>query len=310
MEKSGVFISHWDPEKGVALALQVFLKGVFGEAVRVFVSSDRRSIPGGKNWFESTMNGLKSAKVVLVVVSEHSLDARWINLEAGVGLGADSRVIPLVIRNCPKSAVGFPLAALQVRDLHVNADVVELLNEISEELKLPQPALDPGSFIEEVMRMEAAIAVSIVVMKPKLANISDRESHLMFTLENTGTKDADIRMVEAAVPEEYLFGGPQFVACPDVLAVSRQDLGGHRYVRLQFKAKGQGVQYSGGMTESLPLLSPGMPVYDLPSPFRFVMKRVVRREDGRLPVYYKVYVGGISPVERSKTYTDIYAESD
>jgi hypothetical protein len=50
--RSGAFISHISEEKPVALVLQKYLKLAFGADFRVFVSSDSKSIGGGKPWFD------------------------------------------------------------------------------------------------------------------------------------------------------------------------------------------------------------------------------------------------------------------
>src|SRR5437867_3123568 len=96
--KQGVFISHIDLERPIALHLQKLLRRAFGEDFPVFVSSDKRSIGGGRQWFEEILRGLRNSTVILVLLSTDSVDARWINFEAGVGVGEHGRVIPVTIR--------------------------------------------------------------------------------------------------------------------------------------------------------------------------------------------------------------------
>lgn len=113
-----VFVSHAEAEKAVAIKIKSLLRHTFGRKLGVFVSSDYRSIPSGDSWFDTITMKLKDADVVLVLLSNDSVDRRWINFEAGVGFGARSRTIPIVIRNFAKSSIGRPLELLQARDIH------------------------------------------------------------------------------------------------------------------------------------------------------------------------------------------------
>jgi hypothetical protein len=82
-----VFISHITEEKPVAEVLQKYLKLAFGSDFRVFVSSDAKSIGGGKKWYTHIIENLKISEVVLVLLSQESKGREWINFEAGFGEG-------------------------------------------------------------------------------------------------------------------------------------------------------------------------------------------------------------------------------
>ena len=74
------------------------LQRVFSRDLPIFVSSDYESITGGDVWFAKIVEGVRSSSVIIVLSSPDSLGGRWINFEAGVGVGADSTVIPVVVR--------------------------------------------------------------------------------------------------------------------------------------------------------------------------------------------------------------------
>jgi TIR domain len=129
--KCEVFISHITEEKDTAQKLKTFLCEAFGEDLKIFVSSDYRSIGGGKLWFHEIIESLIAAPVVLVILSGKSVERRWINFEAGIGLGSGSLVIPVVSPGLSKSNVGPPLSQLQVRALFDPADVQGLIADIA-----------------------------------------------------------------------------------------------------------------------------------------------------------------------------------
>jgi hypothetical protein len=96
MEREGVFISHIADEGPVAIALKDFLREAFADNLKVFVSSDYESITSGEEWFRAIVEAIKSARIVLVLLSPMSVNRRWINFESGVGLGASVQTIPIV----------------------------------------------------------------------------------------------------------------------------------------------------------------------------------------------------------------------
>src|SRR5262249_46654827 len=115
--KPEVFISHITEESSAANKLKSFLKQTFGKELSIFVSSDYTSITSGELWYQKIIESLKSAKIVIVLVSKHSVERRWINFEAGIGSGSSALVIPVVFRDFGKSNVGLPLSMLQIRSL-------------------------------------------------------------------------------------------------------------------------------------------------------------------------------------------------
>lgn len=145
-----VFISHIDPEKDIALRLQALYRSAFGPDFKVFVSSNKRSIGGGKQWFDEIVSALRSSKVVIPLLSRESVEARWINFEAGVGLGVKARVIPVVLGDLQKGDLGPPLSLLQLRDLSDVEEVRELLNEICEETGRVRNCVDTESFVQKI----------------------------------------------------------------------------------------------------------------------------------------------------------------
>lgn len=71
------------------------------------------------------------SRVVIALLSPVSVDRRWINFEAGIGMGQGSRVIPVVIRGLAKSEIGQPLGQLQAREISKEADLKALLEDVA-----------------------------------------------------------------------------------------------------------------------------------------------------------------------------------
>jgi hypothetical protein len=139
---NGIFISHITEERTTAALLKDLLQQTFGSDIRIFVSSDYVSISGGELWFHAILKGLKDCAVLIVLLSPDSLDRRWINFEAGVGIGADAKVIPVVVHGLEISDVGHPLCNLQIRSLQTADSARALLNDVAGALEQEMKTAD------------------------------------------------------------------------------------------------------------------------------------------------------------------------
>src|SRR5580698_8128649 len=150
MEKKGVFISHITEERKTALCLKEFLRESFGRGLEVFVSSDYESISGGEIWFTTIMNALKTSLVEIVVLSPNSVGRPWINFEAGVGIGAEASVIPVVVHGLERGDVGHPLSSLQIRSLEDDANVRALLHDVGKGIGCEPSVSHMERFLAEI----------------------------------------------------------------------------------------------------------------------------------------------------------------
>jgi hypothetical protein len=200
VEKAGLFISHTVDEAPAAEKLKSLLRQSFGRDFDVFVSSDYRSISGGDNWFETIIGKLKGVRVVIVLLSHYSIERRWINFEAGVGIGADAQIIPLVFRNLKKSEVGLPLGLLQVRDSSDIRDLRGLIGDISSKTGVEPKSVDIELFIDEFHETVNRLPTKDLKMIPYITR-NGLDMYLNFRLENAGTEDIELIEVWAKIPE-------------------------------------------------------------------------------------------------------------
>ena len=112
-----VFISHITEESPIAIVLQRYIQESFENKLNVFVSSDRKSITGGEEWWQHIRSSLKQARIVLLLLSDESVGRPWINYEAGVGDGAIARIIPISTRSFNFGKLGFPLRGFNGRPI-------------------------------------------------------------------------------------------------------------------------------------------------------------------------------------------------
>ncbi len=203
-KKCDVFISHITEEKDVAHKLKAFLIEAFGDDLKVFVSSDYRSIGGGKVWYLEIIESLIAAPVVLVLLSEASVERRWINFEAGVGIGSGNLVIPLVVSGFSKSDVGPPLSSLQVRSLADSKDVEGIVGDIASQTNRTLPHLEAETFVANSSAAGGAKLEVYIHQAPDKFYDGYEEHVLRFGLVNNSAKTLNEYRVDVEVPNAFI----------------------------------------------------------------------------------------------------------
>jgi hypothetical protein len=197
-ELGGVFISHISEEKPVALALQKHLRFAFGESLPVFVSTDKTSIGGGQKWFEQIITKLRSAKVVLSLISQESRRREWINFEAGFGDGGNLLVVPVAIRNFPLGQLSFPLAGYQGRSID---DIGALVDDVGSRVGATPRRVDIQQYLQDIRNAEAQLNYRSLKLDVLMG-----ANRLNFQLQNIGNVDLELLTIEVYVPAEIMKG--------------------------------------------------------------------------------------------------------
>ena len=83
MSKPTLFFSHSSKDKDLIISIKDTLTKYTGGVLDIFMSSDGQSIPFGTNWIHKIEEGLNSAKIMFVFVTENSISSGWIYFEAG-----------------------------------------------------------------------------------------------------------------------------------------------------------------------------------------------------------------------------------
>jgi len=204
LQKCDVFISHSTDEKALAVEMQAFLKRAFGEDFRVFVSSDYRSIGGGSLWFIELLEAIKTAPVTLALLSGSSVERRWINFEAGIGVGADRLVIPLVVPGLSKNEVGHPLSMLQVRSLADEKDVEGVISDIEERTKRSAASVDAKAFVSKGYSTGGGKLEATLHQVTERAYEGYEEHGLRIVLVNNSSKTIDDFRVDIEIPNAFI----------------------------------------------------------------------------------------------------------
>lgn len=290
--RNGVFISHINEERAVAHVLQKYLKRAFGDDFRVFVSSDAKSIGGGKKWYTYIIDNVRLSEVVLVLVSQESKGREWINFEAGFGEGAESLVIPIAIKNMSLGQLSWPLQGLQGRSIDA---IGAILDDIGNRLGITSNSIDTKAYQAELEDAEAQLVYKSLTVEPVVAG-----NWLRFDIQNIGNVDLELLMLEVSIPE---------VALSNVMFLGPND-GVDAQVRTRthvpykwFSCYSVRGVYGGIVPILRPIITPSMNKIELPLMIPIV--RNLPNDIKQRSIFFQVHATGYRTQEEERTIADI-----
>lgn len=192
----GIFISHITEEKAIARRLKQLFLDSLSPQPPVFVSSDYKSIASGDAWYQKILNGLKSSQAIILILSPNSVDRRWINYEAGIGIGQESAVMPVVWLGLSKNDVGLPLNHFFIHDLTDEEGLKALVADVAGACKVGHTLEPIAKFLENIS--EIASGTPVVGLEAIPVRTGRR---IQLCIRNTGTKPLDLLEAELFLPQ-------------------------------------------------------------------------------------------------------------
>src|SRR5436305_5573021 len=108
-----VFISYVHEDKDIAEAVQSLLSSALNLEKEVFLSADQTQVLAGHIWLDRIRDALDSCELLLLLLSERSINRAWVNFEAGAVWLARKPVIPICIGNMLIEFLPQPYAGIQ-----------------------------------------------------------------------------------------------------------------------------------------------------------------------------------------------------
>jgi hypothetical protein len=134
-----VFISFIHDETGYAKAVKSFLTQIFDASIQPFMSSDQLQVYAGERWLDRIMGELKTAKVVILMLSKKSVQRPWVNFEAGAAWTRDIVTIPVCYGGFRKADMPKPYSSLQGVELDKIGDDEYLAISVAHHLGIEKP---------------------------------------------------------------------------------------------------------------------------------------------------------------------------
>lgn len=206
-----IFISHTTQEAEIAQLLKDLFLRAFGPSVTVFVSSDTATIGTGTRQFDAIIDGLGRASVFVVLLSEFSVERRWINFETGIAFarerwglnGPNLKLIPLAIRS-QQPNVGSPLNQLQVRALNDDAVVKDVLKDIAKHLGISAKPVGRTIFRRKLDAIEQSLQERTIHLEAVVSPNSRVDDELVVDLKYNGRQALRLERVWVAIPHAIL----------------------------------------------------------------------------------------------------------
>lgn len=132
--QSRIFISYVHEDKDITQAVQALLSSTLKIEKEVFLSADQTQVFAGHVWLDRIRDALQTCEVLLLLLSERSINRAWVNFEAGAVWLARKPVIPICIGGMLIEFLPQPYAGMQ--SVYLPSDAHYLLTSIHHHLAL------------------------------------------------------------------------------------------------------------------------------------------------------------------------------
>lgn len=129
-----VFISYVHEDKDIAQAVQSLLASTLHLDNDVFLSADQTQVLAGHIWLDRIRSALESCELLLLLLSERSINRAWVNFEAGAVWLTGKPVIPICIGGMLIEFLPQPYGGIQ--SIRLPSDAYYLLTSIHRHLGL------------------------------------------------------------------------------------------------------------------------------------------------------------------------------
>jgi len=202
-EKFEIFISHDTADETLALLLKKLVEGIFLNS-EVFVSG--RDLRGGNLWIEEIRKHLRSAKVIISLITRGSAENPWVLFESGAGFTED-KTIPICADGISVGKLEPPLKLLHARNFD-EAGLKRLIQDIAKIAELREPDIYSGldktlSEADIFIKLRNSETTKLAVPQTTPAKSKSATSEAVEKLFTTLQKDTEIQSQYEALEVRY-----------------------------------------------------------------------------------------------------------
>jgi len=162
---ASIFMSFIHEEETVAKLVNDYIRIIIGLNIDTFMSSNETAIYAGEDWMKRICEELKTAKVLVSMLSPTSVQRPWINFEAGAAWMQNTKVIPVCFGGLTIDGLPKPYSILQAVEIETHQGAHYLFNSIAHHLgitllKMPIFSDDLPSYWSDADKKENKLFVS------------------------------------------------------------------------------------------------------------------------------------------------------
>ncbi|HWW24148.1 MAG TPA: toll/interleukin-1 receptor domain-containing protein [Edaphobacter sp.] len=148
-----IFISHAAVDSEIAARVSKSISIAFPN-VTIFVSSDPESLAPGDPWVQKILDALKTASLIIALVTERGLSRKWVWFESGRAWFSGIKLFPCCLGKVRKSKLEPPFSLIQGLNIDMSGDLHILFDQIGQILSQPQVAIDFNELSQELTRLD------------------------------------------------------------------------------------------------------------------------------------------------------------
>lgn len=155
-----VFISHDSRDAKLAEAFSNLLSNVSIGLLKSFYSSAKIEEKGGQwggDWYQEIFEQMEIASDVVCLITERSIDSKWLNHEAGIARGKNSASLYCILFGLPMESIkDGPFQRMRNCENSVES-ITDLVSKLVK--RIPGTAPNPQSVEEQVLKFKKEVGL-------------------------------------------------------------------------------------------------------------------------------------------------------
>jgi len=153
-----IFISHSSQDEKVAECIIELIRTALNiEASKIRCTSvNGYRLPSGADTIERIKKEVNGCKVLVVLISEHSIKSAFVMFELGARWGLSKPLIPLIISTQGSKLLEGPLSVINALNAHDQGQVHQFLNDLANTLNI-RPE-NPAVYLNKITSLSGLLA--------------------------------------------------------------------------------------------------------------------------------------------------------
>jgi|SRR3989339_1500452 len=202
IKETDVFIIHSSEDRAIALKLENELLSIYGDKLKVFVSSNESKMKGGEDYYHDIVCRHRHSKIGIALITPKSVENLWLHFEiGGFFLREESALLPILMEAEVVSLLKEPIKSIHGRKMWEKDSRVAFIGDLSSKTGMKPIDYNDDRFERHVVRqyrrkpiserIENSKTMAINALHGEHPDLNVIDEVISEVLEDSGIEDSE-----------------------------------------------------------------------------------------------------------------------